>query len=65
MDRRRFISVPGGAGLGVLMPYALYRSLAYGYGARHVNVGAYEKFGPEAALRAIVPMGRFRSFCQL
>jgi DMSO/TMAO reductase YedYZ molybdopterin-dependent catalytic subunit len=59
MDRRRFISIAGGAGLGLLLPYALYRSLAYGYGASHVNVRAYEKFGPEAALRAIAPVDQF------
>ena len=59
MDRRRFISIAGGAGLGLLLPYALYRSLAYGFGASHVNVRAYEKFGPEAALRAIAPVDQF------
>ena len=52
MDRRRFISVAGGAGLGILLPYAVYRSLSYGFGGGRVNVKNYEKFGPEAALRA-------------
>lgn len=59
MERRRFISIAGGAGLGLLLPYALYRSLAYGFGASHVNVRAYEKYGPEAALRAIAPVDQF------
>src|ERR1700736_4134270 len=59
MDRRRFISIAGGAGLGILLPYAVYRSLAYGFGAGHVNVKDYEKFGPEAALRAIAPVDQF------
>jgi len=59
MDRRRFISIAGGAGLGILLPYAVYRSLAYGFGAGHVNVKGYEKFGPEAALRAIAPVDQF------
>ena len=59
MDRRRFISIAGGAGLGILMPYAVYRSLSYGFGGGRVNVKDYEKFGPEAALRAIAPVDQF------
>src|ERR1700684_3321195 len=59
MERRRFISIAGGAGLGILLPYAVYRSLAYGFGASYVNVKGYEKFGPEAALRAIAPVDQF------
>jgi hypothetical protein len=59
MDRRRFISIAGGAGLGILLPYAVYRALAYGYGAGHVNVKGYEQFGAEAALRAIAPVDQF------
>src|ERR1700681_3980095 len=59
MDRRRFISIAGGAGLGILMPYAVYRSLSYGFGGGRVNVKDYEKFGPEAALRAIGPVDQF------
>ena len=55
MDRRRFISIAGGAGLGILLPYAVYRSLSYGFGGGHINVKNYEQFGPQAALRAIVP----------
>ena len=59
MDRRRFISIAGGAGLGILIPYAVYRSLSYGFGGVRVNVKEYEKFGPEAALRAIAPVDQF------
>jgi len=59
MDRRRFISIAGGAGLGILLPYAVYRSLSYGFGGGRVNVKNYEKFGPEAALRAIAPVPEF------
>src|ERR1700739_2462698 len=59
MDRRRFISIAGGAGLGILLPYALYRSLAYGFGGGSINVKDYEKFGPEAALPAIGPADQF------
>jgi Oxidoreductase molybdopterin binding domain/Bacterial Ig domain len=59
MDRRRFISIAGGAGLGILLPYAVYRSLSYGFGGGRVNVKDYEKFGPEAALRAIAPVDQF------
>ncbi|MCU1341506.1 MAG: Oxidoreductase, partial [Candidatus Acidoferrum typicum] len=59
MDRRRFISIAGGAGLGILLPYAVYRSLSYGFGGGRVNVKNYEKFGPDAALRAIAPVPEF------
>ena len=60
MDRRRFISIAGGAGLGILIPYALYRSLSYGFGSGGgVNVENYEQFGPQAALRAITPVDQF------
>jgi DMSO/TMAO reductase YedYZ molybdopterin-dependent catalytic subunit len=59
MDRRRFISVAGGAGVGLLLPYALYRYLSYGFGGEHINVKAYEQFGPQAALRAITPVDQF------
>jgi DMSO/TMAO reductase YedYZ molybdopterin-dependent catalytic subunit len=59
MDRRRFISVAGGAGVGLLLPYALYRYLSYGFGGEHINVKAYEQFGLQAALRAITPVDQF------
>jgi DMSO/TMAO reductase YedYZ molybdopterin-dependent catalytic subunit len=59
MDRRRFISVAVGAGVGLLLPYALYRYLSYGFGGEHINVKAYEQFGPQAALRAITPVDQF------
>src|ERR1035438_5356437 len=59
MERRRFISIAGGAGLGILIPYAVYRSLSYGFGGLRVNVKNYENFGPEAALRAIAPVPDF------
>ncbi len=59
MDRRRFISIAGGAGLGILLPYAVYRSLSYGFGGGRVNVKNYLKYGPEAALRAIAPVPEF------
>jgi DMSO/TMAO reductase YedYZ molybdopterin-dependent catalytic subunit len=59
MERRRFISIVGGAGLGILIPYAVYRSLEYGFGGGHINVKEYEKYGPEAALRAITPVANF------
>jgi DMSO/TMAO reductase YedYZ molybdopterin-dependent catalytic subunit len=59
MDRRRFISVAGGAGVGLLLPYALYRYLSYGFGGEDINVKAYEQFGLQAALRAITPVDQF------
>jgi DMSO/TMAO reductase YedYZ molybdopterin-dependent catalytic subunit len=59
MERRRFISIAGGAGLGILLPYAVYRTLSYGFGGEHINVKGYEQFGPQAALRAITPVDQF------
>src|SRR3974390_2766933 len=59
MGRRRFLSIAGGAGLGILIPYAVYRSLSYGFGGLRVGVKSYEKFGPEAGLRAIAPGDQF------
>jgi len=59
MERRRFIAIAGGAGLGILLPYAVYRSLAYGFGGGHISVKEYEQYGPQAALRAITPVDQF------
>src|SRR6266550_452698 len=59
MERRRFIAIAGGAGLGILLPYAVYRSLSYGFGGGHISVKEYEQFGPQAALRAITPVAQF------
>src|SRR5882724_2252423 len=59
MERRRFIAIAGGAGLGILLPYAVYRALSYGFGGGRINVKNYEKFGPQAALRAITPVDQF------
>ncbi len=42
-----------------MLPYGVYRSLAYGFGAGNVDVKAYEQFGAEAALRAIAPVDQF------
>ncbi len=65
MDRRRFISIAGGAGLAIPLPYAVYRALAYGYDAGRVKSKSYRQFSAEAALRAIAPVGLFRSLCEL
>jgi DMSO/TMAO reductase YedYZ molybdopterin-dependent catalytic subunit len=59
MERRRFIAIAGGAGLGILLPYAVYRALSYRFGGGRINVKDYEKFGPQAALRAITPVDQF------
>jgi DMSO/TMAO reductase YedYZ molybdopterin-dependent catalytic subunit len=59
MDRRRFISILGGAGVGILLPYAFYRYLMGGRGVRHIGVKEFLKYGPQAALRAITPNGDF------
>jgi len=59
MDRRRFISIAAGAGVGVLIPLAAYRAMMHGTNVGYVNVKAYLKDGPQAALRAITPNDDF------
>ncbi len=59
MERRRFLSIAGGAGVGILLPYAFYRYLLIGTNVGRVGVGDYLKYGPQAALRAITPTGDF------
>ena len=59
MDRRRFISIAAGAGVGVLLPLAAYRAMMHGTNVGYVNVKAYLKDGPQAALRAITPNDDF------
>jgi len=57
MERRRFISIIGGAGAGILLPYALYRYLMAGTNVGPIGVRDFLKDGPQAALRAITPAG--------
>jgi DMSO/TMAO reductase YedYZ molybdopterin-dependent catalytic subunit len=57
MDRRKFISIVGGAGVGILLPYALHRYLALGTSAGRIGVKDFLKDGAQAALRAITPAG--------
>ena len=57
MERRRFISIAGGVGVGVLLPYAFYRYLMAGTNAGRIGVTDFLKDGPQAALRAITPAG--------
>ncbi len=57
MERRRFISIVGGAGVGILLPYALYRYLMAGTNVGRIGVRDFLKDGPQAALRAITPAG--------
>jgi hypothetical protein len=57
MDRRRFVSIVGGAGVGILVPYALYRYLVAGVNVGHIGVKDFLGDGPQAALRAITPVG--------
>jgi DMSO/TMAO reductase YedYZ molybdopterin-dependent catalytic subunit len=59
MERRRFLSIVGGGGVGILLPYAFYRYLENGLEAGHVGVKEYLKYGPQAALRAITPNADF------
>src|SRR5712692_11406708 len=59
MDRRRFITIAGGAGVGILLPYAFYRYLEAGMGLSSVGVKDFLNDGPQAALRAITPTGDF------
>jgi len=57
MERRTFISIAGGIGVGVLLPYAFYRYLAEGTNVLPIGVRDYLDDGPQAALRAITPAG--------
>jgi DMSO/TMAO reductase YedYZ molybdopterin-dependent catalytic subunit len=59
MDRRRFISMAAGAGVGVLLPLSLYRYMMEGTNVEHAGVREYLKYGPLAALRAITPNDDF------
>ena len=59
MERRRFIAIAGGAGLGILLPYGLYRALMEGANVGSIGVKNFLNEGPQAALRAITPAGDF------
>jgi len=59
MERRTVISILGGAGLGLLLPYSLYRNLMSGLDRGRIGVKDYLKDGPQAALRAITPNNDF------
>jgi DMSO/TMAO reductase YedYZ molybdopterin-dependent catalytic subunit len=62
MERRHFISIAGGLGLGLLLPGAIYRHLMHGTNVGHANLKAYLNDGPQAALRAITPTEDFYLF---
>src|SRR6266849_8731218 len=59
MERRHFISVAGGLGLGLLIPGVVYRYLMRGTNVGNANIRAYLNDGPQAALRAITPTEDF------
>ena len=59
MERRTFISILGGAGIGILLPYGFYRYLMAGTNVAAVGVKNYLRYGPQAAMRAITPTGDF------
>lgn len=59
MERRTFIAIVGGGGLGLLLPYSLYRFLSEGIHAGRIGVKNYLQYGPQAALRAITPADDF------
>src|SRR5258708_11871832 len=59
MERRHFISVAGGLGLGLLIPGVVYRYLMRGTNVGNANIRAYLNDGPMAALRAITPTEDF------
>jgi DMSO/TMAO reductase YedYZ molybdopterin-dependent catalytic subunit len=58
MERRTFIAIVGGGGIGLLLPYAFYRYLSGGIQPR-IGVKDYLPDGPQAALRAITPVSDF------
>ena len=55
MERRHFISIAGGLGIGLLVPGLAYRYMMRGINVGNANVHAYLNDGPQAALRAITP----------
>jgi len=59
MERRHFISIFGGLGLGLLIPGAIYRYLMHGTNIGDAGVRLYLKDGAQAALRAITPNDDF------
>jgi DMSO/TMAO reductase YedYZ molybdopterin-dependent catalytic subunit len=59
MERRHFISVAGGLGLGLLIPGVIYRYLMNGTNVGDAGVRLYVKDGAQAALRAITPAEEF------
>jgi DMSO/TMAO reductase YedYZ molybdopterin-dependent catalytic subunit len=59
MERRHFISVTGGLGLGLLISGAVYRYLMRGVNVGDADVRGYLNYGVQAALRAITPTEDF------
>ena len=59
MERRRFFAIAAGGGIGLLLPYAFYRYISRGLKMGHVGVKDFLDDGPQAALRAITPVGDF------
>ena len=59
MERRHFISITGGLGLGLLIPGAVYRYLMRGVNVGDADVRGYLNYGAQAALRAITPTEDF------
>lgn len=55
MDRRRFLTVAMGTGVGAVVPYFVYRQLAGDLQRGHVRVKDYLNAGERAALLAITP----------
>jgi hypothetical protein len=59
MERRHFISIAGGLGLGLLIPGAIYRYPLKGRNIGDAGVRQYLNDGARAALRAITPNDDF------
>jgi hypothetical protein len=59
MERRHFISVAGGLGLGLLIPGVIYHFFMRGTNVGDTNIRTYVKGGPQAAVRAITPTEDF------
>ncbi len=59
MERRTFLAIAAAGGVGVLLPYTFYRYLIKGLQAGRIGVKDYLTDGPQAALRAITPIGDF------
>lgn len=59
MERRQFIAIAGGLGIGLVIPGLAYRYLMHGTNVGDAGIRNFANAGPQAALRAITPTEDF------